>query len=41
MYAREGVVQLLFLQGERCEVSYDDRRGKYQDQGEQVTIARV
>ena len=41
MYAREGVVQLLFLQGERCEVSYDDRQGKYQDQGEQVTIARV
>ena len=41
MYAREGVVQLLLLQGERCEVSYDDRQGKYQDQGEEVTIARV
>ena len=41
MYAREGVVQLLFFEGDPCEVSYDDRRGKYQDQGEEVTIARV
>lgn len=41
MYAREGVVQLLFFEGDPCKVSYDDRRGKYQDQGEEVTIARV
>ncbi|MGP1386658.1 MAG: dCTP deaminase [Thainema sp.] len=41
IYANEGVVQLLFLEGEPCAVSYDARRGKYQDQPEQVTLARV
>lgn len=41
IYANEGVVQLLFLEGEPCEVSYETRRGKYQDQPEAVTIARV
>lgn len=41
MYAHEGVVQLLFFEGDPCEVSYEDRQGKYQDQGSQVTIARV
>ena len=40
-YANEGVVQLLFLEGEPCEVSYESRRGKYQDQAEVVTLARV
>ena len=41
IYANEGVVQLLFYDGEQCEVSYATRRGKYQDQPEQVTLARV
>jgi len=41
IYANEGVVQLLFLEGEPCAVSYEDRRGKYQDQSEVVTLARV
>lgn len=41
IYASEGIVQLLFLEGLPCAVSYDDRRGKYQDQVEQVTLARV
>jgi dCTP deaminase len=41
LYANEGVVQLLFLEGEPCAVSYDDRSGKYQDQTEAVTLARV
>lgn len=41
IYANEGVVQLLFLEGEQCQVSYETRRGKYQDQPEQVTLARV
>ena len=41
IYANEGVVQLLFLEGEPCAVSYDARRGKYQDQSEMVTLARV
>lgn len=41
IYANEGVVQLIFFEGERCQVSYEARRGKYQDQPEQVTLARV
>lgn len=41
LYANEGIVQLLFLEGEMCAVSYEDRRGKYQNQPEAVTLARV
>lgn len=41
MYANEGVVQLMFFEGEPCQVSYDTRQGKYQDQDEQVTLARI
>jgi dCTP deaminase len=41
IYANEGVVQLLFFEGEECEVSYEARQGKYQNQAEVVTIARV
>jgi dCTP deaminase len=41
LYAGEGVVQLLFFEGEPCNVSYEQRRGKYQDQPESVTLAKV
>lgn len=41
IYANEGVVQLLFLQGEPCQVSYADRNGKYQNQTEKVTLSKV
>lgn len=41
IYANEGVAQLLFFEGEPCEVSYDTRQGKYQDQPEAVTLAKV
>ncbi|MBE9227710.1 dCTP deaminase [Phormidium sp. LEGE 05292] len=41
IYANEGIVQLMFLEGEPCAVSYKDRQGKYQDQPETVTIARI
>lgn len=41
IYANEGVVQLLFLEGQPCEVSYQTRKGKYQDQPEQVVFSRV
>ncbi len=41
LYALEGVVQLLFLEGEPCAISYADRQGKYQDQSEVVTLAKV
>ncbi|MFM7576162.1 MAG: dCTP deaminase [Microcystaceae cyanobacterium] len=41
IYANEGVVQLLFLEGDPCLVSYESRRGKYQDQPQTVTLPRV
>ncbi|MGJ3246411.1 MAG: dCTP deaminase [Elainellaceae cyanobacterium] len=41
IYANEGIVQLLFLEGEPCAISYEARRGKYQDQVEAVTLARI
>jgi len=41
IYANEGIVQLLFLEGEPCETTYADRDGKYQNQLQKVTLARV
>ncbi len=41
IYANEGIVQLLFFEGEPCEVTYAQRTGKYQNQTEKVTIAKV
>lgn len=41
IYANEGIVQLMFLEGEPCAVSYEARNGKYQNQSETVTIARI
>ncbi len=41
IFANEGVVKLLFLEGEPCAISYHDRQGKYQDQAEIVTLAKV
>lgn len=41
IYAGEGILQLLFLEGKPCQISYEDRQGKYQEQSEQVTIAKV
>ena len=41
IYANEGVVQLLFLEGEPCITTYSDRLGKYQGQSDRVTLAKV
>lgn len=41
VYANEGICQLLFFEGDPCDTTYEDRKGKYQDQPEQVTMARV
>lgn len=40
VYANEGIVQLLFFQGERPEQTYRDRKGKYQGQ-RGVTLPRL
>lgn len=41
IYANEGVLQLLFFEGEPCNTTYADRNGKYQGQDSVVTLARV
>ncbi|BAY20796.1 deoxycytidine triphosphate deaminase [Calothrix sp. NIES-2100] len=42
VYADEGIVQLLFFQSdEKCLTTYEARNGKYQNQSEQITIAKV
>lgn len=41
IYANEGVVQLLFFEGDPCAVSYERRQGKYQDQLEMVTLPKL
>lgn len=40
VYANEGIVQLLFFQGEKPEVSYASRQGKYQGQ-RGVTLPKI
>jgi len=41
IYANEGVIQILFLQGDECSVSYDARNGKYQNQSEEITLPKA
>ena len=41
IYAGEGVVQLLFFEGEPCRTTYATRSGKYQNQKREVTLPRV
>lgn len=41
IFANEGVVQLLFFEGDPCETTYADRGGKYQNQGSGVTLPKV
>ena len=41
VYAGEGIVQALFFEGEPCETTYAGRAGKYQNQPERVTLARI
>ncbi len=41
IYANEGIAQILFFESdEMCEVSYGDRKGKYQGQ-QGITIPKV
>ncbi len=41
IYANEGIAQVLFLEGdETCEVSYKDKKGKYQGQ-KGITLPKV
>jgi dCTP deaminase len=41
IYANEGIAQVLFFEGdEACDVSYADRKGKYQNQSG-VVLPRI
>ena len=41
IYANEGIIQLLFLRGTPCEVSYQYRKGKYQNQAQEVVYSKA
>ena len=41
IYANEGICQILFFEGDPCETTYNDRQGKYQNQPEVVTLAKI
>jgi len=41
IYANEGITQLLFYRGNPSSVSYQDRKGKYQDQPREVVFSQV
>ncbi|MFC5050945.1 dCTP deaminase [Rubritalea spongiae] len=41
IYADEGIVQMLFFQGDPCATSYENRTGKYQNQEQQITLPKV
>jgi dCTP deaminase len=41
IFANEGVCQLLFFEGDPCDVTYETRQGKYQDQPESVVTSIV
>jgi dCTP deaminase len=41
IYANEGITQLLFYRGNPCQTTYQDRKGKYQDQPNEVVYSQV
>ncbi len=41
IYANEGICQLLFYRGKPCDTSYQERKGKYQQQPAEVVLSRV
>lgn len=42
VYANEGIAQVLFFEGDDpCEITYRDRKGKYQNQPPEVVLPRL
>lgn len=41
LYVNEGIAQVLFFEGEKCNISYSDRKGKYQNQPQTVILSKV
>jgi deoxycytidine triphosphate deaminase len=40
-YMLKKVFAKLFFEGDPCSTTYEDRRGKYQNQPEKVTLAKI
>ncbi|MFK5592673.1 dCTP deaminase domain-containing protein, partial [Escherichia coli] len=40
VYANMGIAQFLFFKGNKCEISYSTKKGKYQGQ-RGITLAKV
>jgi dCTP deaminase len=41
IYADEGITQLLFYRGKPCEITYQDRKGKYLNQLKEVVLSKA
>jgi dCTP deaminase len=41
LYINEGIAQVLFFEGEICNTSYSDRKGKYQNQPQAVILPKA
>lgn len=41
LYANEGIAQMMFFKGDRPNKTYADKKGKYQDQGDEITTPKV
>jgi len=41
IYAGEGVAQMLFFEGDQCNIDYGDRNGKYQGQPKNVVLPKA
>ena len=40
VYANEGIAQIIFFEGKPCEITYENRKGKYQNQ-QGIVTARI
>lgn len=41
IYANEGICQILFFKGIPCDISYEDRKGKYQNQNASIHLPKL
>ena len=42
LYANEGIAQVIFLQSDEiCMTSYQDKKGKYQNQQQEITLPKI
>jgi dCTP deaminase len=41
LFVNEGIIQLVFFEGDHCATTYSDRKGKYYGQPEKVVLPRM